>query len=37
MSRLTTFSKLLITAVIIAVVNFGASYFFHKTGLLTKK
>ncbi len=37
MSRLTTFSKLMITATIVAVVYFGASYIFQKTGLLQKK
>jgi len=37
MARLTTFSRLLITAVIVAVIFFSLKFIFGKTGLLEKK
>ncbi len=37
MARLTTFSRLLITAVIVAVLFFSLKFIFDKTGLLEKK
>lgn len=37
MARLTTFSKLILTAVIVAAIFFGSKIFFSKSGLLDKK
>ncbi len=37
MTRLTTFSKLIIAAIIVAAVYFGAKYFLGQSGLLEKK
>jgi OmpA-OmpF porin, OOP family len=37
MARLTTFSKLMLTGIIVAILYFGFSFFFNKTGLLDKK